>query len=75
MDLRKRPEKKKFTLTQRDKELISLLSKGLTAKQVSEMSNISNRTVEKIVADLMVQYDCNNKTHLVSTFLRKGLIK
>jgi DNA-binding NarL/FixJ family response regulator len=75
MDLRKKPIKQKFTLTKRDKDLVVLLSNGLTAKQINEVSNISSRTVEKVVSVLLTEFGCNNTTHLVSTFIRKGLIK
>jgi DNA-binding CsgD family transcriptional regulator len=75
MDLRKKPVKHKFVLTKRDKDLVFLRSNGLTAKQVSEISNISPRTVEKIISILLVEYGCNNITHLAATFIRKGLIK
>jgi len=52
----------------------TMLSNGLTSKQVAEEMGISHRTVEKWVCDAKIIYDCRNTAHLVATLIRLNII-
>lgn len=77
MNLRKINIKKKkpFELSQRDIAVVKMLSLGNSSKGISKAGNISNRTVESIIATLKHEFKCKNTPHLVGVFFRKDLIK
>jgi len=55
-------------------QIVELLSYGFKAKDISKKIGISHRTVEGHIRNILLEgYD--NTTHLVATYLRKGIIK
>ncbi len=54
------------TLSVRQREVLSAMTRGLTAKECARELDISPRTVEKIRAQLMQRYDVHNAAALMS---------
>ena len=73
MELRKKAAP--FRLEQRHIDVVKLLAKGNTAKQIAEKGGVSNKLVESIIGVLFKEYKCKNAPHLVYTFMKKQLIK
>lgn len=54
------------TLSLRQREVLSAMTRGLTSKEAARELGISPRTVEKIRAQLMQRYDVHNAAALMS---------
>ncbi|MDY7019580.1 MAG: response regulator transcription factor [Chloroflexota bacterium] len=61
-------------LTDREKEMLELVAKGYTAKEIADMLVISLRTVESHKTSLMKKLDIHNRTDLIKFAIRKGII-
>lgn len=61
-------------LSPRQKEVLRASVNGATAKQVSEMLNITPRTVDLHIQGAMAKLDCTTKAHAVLRASRLGLI-
>ncbi len=63
-----------LNISNREKDVISLLSLGFTQKEIAEKLHISSRTVETHIKNLTNKMDAKNATHLVSIYTkyRKG---
>ena len=63
-----------LNISNREKDVISLLSSGFTQKEIAEKLHISSRTVETHIKNLTNKMDAKNATHLVSIYTkyRKG---
>lgn len=57
-------ERPYFTLTRREREIISWLAEGLTSKEIALKLNISHRTVEVYRAKLLRKFGVNNTSGL-----------
>lgn len=55
-------------ISDREKEIIHLLSNGLTQKEIASQLFISNRTVETHVKNLTTKIGAKNSVHLVSIY-------
>jgi DNA-binding CsgD family transcriptional regulator len=62
-------------VTERNVSIINAYSNGYSLDEISKKHKISLRTAEAIVAKLKAEFECKHISHLVATFLRKGLIK
>ena len=60
-------------LTDRETEVLRLVAKGLTAKQVAERLTVSHRTVENHVQNTLSKLQLHNRAQLVRYALEKGL--
>jgi DNA-binding NarL/FixJ family response regulator len=60
-------------LTERETEVLRLVAKGLTAKQVAERLVLSHRTVENHVQNTLNKLQLHNRAQLVRYALEKGL--
>ena len=60
-------------LTDRETEVLRLVAKGLTAKQVAERLVVSHRTVENHVQNTLSKLQLHNRAQLVRYALEKGL--
>ena len=60
-------------LTDRETEVLRLVAKGLTAKQVAERLGVSHRTVENHVQSTLSKLQLHNRAQLVRYALEKGL--
>ncbi len=61
------------TLTDRETEVLRLVAKGLTAKQIGERLVLSHRTVESHVQNTLRKLQLNNRAQLVRYAIEKGL--
>jgi DNA-binding NarL/FixJ family response regulator len=57
-------------ISKREKEVIKLLSMGLTQKEIADDLFISNRTVETHIKNLMKKMGAKNTTHLVTIYTK-----
>lgn len=60
-------------LTDRETEVLRLVAKGLTAKQIGERLVVSHRTVESHVQNTLRKLQLNNRAQLVRYAIEKGL--
>ncbi len=60
-------------LTARETEVLRLVAKGLTAKQVAERLVLSHRTVENHVQNTLQKLQLHNRVQLVRYAVEKGL--
>ena len=60
-------------LTDRETEVLRLVAKGLTAKQVAERLTLSHRTVENHVQNTLSKLQLHNRAQLVRYAVEKGL--
>ena len=60
-------------LTPRETEVLRLVAKGLTAKQVAERLVLSHRTVENHVNSTLSKLQLHNRSQLVRYALQQGL--
>ena len=60
-------------LTPRETEVLRLVAKGLTAKQVAERLGLSHRTVENHVQNTLSKLQLHNRAQLVRYAVEKGL--
>ena len=60
-------------LTERETEVLRLVAKGLTAKQVAERLVLSHRTVENHVQNTLSKLQLHNRAQLVRYAVEKGL--
>jgi DNA-binding NarL/FixJ family response regulator len=60
-------------LTERETEVLRLVAKGLTAKQVAERLVLSHRTVENHVQNTLSKLQLHNRAQLVRYAMEKGI--
>jgi DNA-binding NarL/FixJ family response regulator len=60
-------------LTDRETEVLRLVAKGLTAKQIGERLVVSHRTVESHVQNTLRKLQLNNRAQLVRYAIEQGL--
>jgi DNA-binding NarL/FixJ family response regulator len=60
-------------LTDRETEVLRLVAKGLTAKQIGERLVVSHRTVESHVQNTLRKLQLSNRAQLVRYAIEKGL--
>lgn len=60
-----------MALTKREVEIVKLLSQGYACKDISEMINISPRTVETYIERLMYKLRARNRLALIATYIRE----
>jgi DNA-binding NarL/FixJ family response regulator len=68
-------DKSLIPLTARQLEILQLIAKGFTRKQIAERLNISVKTVDTFRAQIMEQLDIHDAAGLVSYAARMGLLK
>jgi DNA-binding NarL/FixJ family response regulator len=61
-------------LTERETDVLRLVAKGLTAKQVGERLGVSHRTVENHVQNTLTKLQLHNRVQLVRYAVDKGLV-
>jgi DNA-binding CsgD family transcriptional regulator len=58
-------------LSKREMDILKLLVKNLTAKQIAERLFISKRTVENYLANIKLKFNCDSKFELIEKFYWK----
>ena len=67
------PEQSGPRLTQREEEILRLVAKGLTSRQVAERLVLSTRTVQNHVQNAMAKLQVHNRAGLVRYVIEHGL--
>ncbi|NSL52644.1 response regulator transcription factor [Calidifontibacillus erzurumensis] len=62
-------------LTEREKEILSLVAKGYTNKEVGDLLNISSRTVETHKANIMEKLELTTRKDLIRFAVKRGLLE
>ena len=70
-----RSTEKNDLLTEREKEILTYVAKGMTNKEIAEFLNLSNRTVQTHRANIMKKLDLHSTVELLKFAIEKGLIE
>lgn len=62
-------------MTERQVEILQLLSEGLSSLMIEEQMFLSHRTFQREIANIFQKMDVKNRTHAVIKAYRAGLIK
>lgn len=73
-DLSTEANKGKDILSQREKEIVQLVAKGLTTKEIADQLFVSIRTVETHRAKIMKKLQVSNSAEMISMALKHKLI-
>jgi DNA-binding NarL/FixJ family response regulator len=63
-----------FTLTNAEKDIIVLISKGMTTKEIARQKNISFHTVNTHRKNIFRKLDINNVSELLMVAMKNGII-
>lgn len=72
--LKKRKDTKRIDLTQREKNVLLFIAKGLSNIEIADKLFISPRTVEKHRAELLLKTESKNSISLVVYAIKNGLV-
>lgn len=61
-------------LTPREEEVLNLLAKGLSNKEIGSRLYLTEGTVKNYVSTIIAKLQANDRTHAVVTALRRGLV-
>ena len=62
-------------LTEREKEVLKLISEGLTAKEISDKLRVSKRTIDAHTSNMLNKSGANNAVRLVMWAVENGELK
>ena len=62
-------------LTPREREVLVLIAKGKTAREVAEILHIKRRTAEVHISSIIAKLDASNRTHAVALAYQSHLLK
>lgn len=62
------------TLTRREKEVIQLISEGLSNKEIGQKLILSTHTIDSHRKNLLAKFNAKNKAELVKKAMEKGLL-
>ena len=63
-----------LNVTEREKELVSLLTEGKTAPKTAAKAGTNESSLAAELSKIRAKYDCDNSIQLVAFFLRNKLI-
>ncbi len=69
------PESRLKKLTEREKQVLTLIAEGLTGREIAERLCLSEKTVNVHRNNLMDKLDVHHTAELVRYAIREGLIK
>lgn len=61
-------------LTARERQVLSLVSNGFSAKEVAQKIEIAPRTVERHIENVRLKLRARNRTHMVTLAVEFGLL-
>ena len=67
-------EIKEFNLTVREKEVLSLIVKGLSNPKMGDILHLSNDTIKVYVSSLLQKLNLKNRVQLAVFAIKKGLV-
>jgi LuxR family transcriptional regulator, transcriptional regulator of spore coat protein len=62
-------------LTARERQVLSLVSNGFSAKEVAQRIEIAPRTVERHIENVRLKLRARNRTHMVTLAVEFGLLE
>ena len=62
-------------LTLKEKDIVKYLSRGLTAKEISSLTNSAFNTINNQKNHLLAKFDCMNTTELIAKLTQMGYTK
>lgn len=62
------------SLTQREREVLAYIAKGLAKKEVAELIGVSVRTIDAHVRNIMNKLDVHDRVELARFAIREGLV-
>jgi DNA-binding NarL/FixJ family response regulator len=62
-------------LTEREIEILELMAKGLTNKEIGQVLSISDKTARNHVNNLMAKLEVSDRTEAVAVAIRQGVIQ
>lgn len=62
-------------ITDRERQVLELIARGLTGREIAKQLEISANTVDRHRSNIMAKLDLHNKAELVRYAVRKGLIE
>lgn len=62
-------------LTARELEILALVARGLSAKQIAQRIAIAPRTVERHIENTRLKVRARNRAHLVTRAIASGLLE
>ncbi len=65
---------RKFWLTEREREVVELVSNGLSAKEIGNTLSIAPSTVERHIDNVRIKTRARNRTHMVALVLCSGVL-
>ena len=63
----------KAVLTEREREVLSLVAEGLTNREIGQRLFISEKTVSVHLSNLMAKLNASSRTEAVTVAVRRGL--
>ncbi|MBN1262587.1 MAG: response regulator transcription factor, partial [Anaerolineae bacterium] len=75
IDVATRPHKPVYDLTPREEEILALMVKGLTNRDIAEHLIVSESTVKFHVSNVLSKLGVSSRTEAVSLALQEGLVK
>jgi LuxR family quorum sensing-dependent transcriptional regulator len=70
-----RNEAAKKSLTAREREVMTWVAQGKSAREIAKILHITKRTVDEHVHSTVRKLGASNRTHAVAVALRGGVIK
>lgn len=64
----------KLTITDREKDILRLIAKGLTSPQIAEMLSLSTETIKWYRKRLLSKLDAENTAAMIKTVMENKLI-
>lgn len=64
----------KLTITDREKDILRLIAKGLTSPQIAEMLSLSTETIKWYRKRLLSKLDAENTAAMIKTVIENKLI-
>ncbi|MDO8663555.1 MAG: helix-turn-helix transcriptional regulator [Candidatus Wildermuthbacteria bacterium] len=61
-------------ISDREKEVLCLVARGYTHKEIAENLSITNRTVEKHVSSAIGKIEAKNTIHAIAILITEGTI-
>jgi DNA-binding NarL/FixJ family response regulator len=61
-------------LTEREIQVLRLVSQGLSTSEIAERLRYSERTIKTVLHDIVNRFQLRNRTHAVAYAMRQGLI-
>lgn len=62
------------SLTSRETEILELMARGMTSKEIAQQASITPRTVERHIENSRLKIRARNRVHLISKAVAIGIL-